>query len=229
MRDRERVGHEADADGLVAQHWGWRPDWTPERRNWWWYATFAHDPSVRRLAAAARAVIKPWAPVDLVSDRWLHLTVAELGYAADFPRDLAYECARRAHTNLARLGTFDLQLGPVDTMPGAVVLRAHADPLRDLYDGLVEVIDDLRPGRVRQRPFDPHVSVAYLHRDCRRGELLSDEVLGTRPSAPRLTGTTRLDRLTLVEVVRDERHYRWTPRCVLTLPRSPDRHLRKVG
>lgn len=199
----------------LAGHWGWRPEWTAERRSWWWYATFEHDEPVRRLAAEAVAALAPGAPVDVIPDRWLHLSLLELGYTTDFNRCLAYESARAAQQRLRVVAPLDLQLGAVDTMPGAVVLPVLGTGLEPLREHLIAAHAaglSLPP----QRLFEPHVSVAYVDRACHPSEVLGP---ACRRSAP---VTTRLRRVCLVEVIRDRRHYRWTPRCVVWLRgRSP--------
>ncbi|MBA2953542.1 hypothetical protein GON03_04400 [Nocardioides sp. MAH-18] len=214
---------EAGAERLV-QHWSWRPDWTRERRSWWWYATFESDPEVQGLASEARSAIRADAPVDEVPARWLHLTLSEVGYADTVPRRLAYECARRAHHRLVDVPPIDLQVGPVATMPGAVVLPVSGAGLADVHDGLVAAVRETLPEQPEGRPFDPHVSVAYVARDCRPGDVLDDA--GSDRCAP---GRSRLTRVSLVEVTRDHGHYRWTPRCQVSLRAPSRRHLRAVA
>jgi 2'-5' RNA ligase len=210
-------------DAELIRHWGWRPDWTRERRCWWWYATFESDAEVQGLAADARAAIRPDAPVDVVPPRWLHLTIAEVGYEDVLPRRLAYECARRANERLADQAPIDLQVDPVGTMPGAVVLPVSGAGLAGVYDGLVAAVRETLPEQPEGRPFAPHVSIAYVARDCRPAEVL-DETHADRCA----TGRSRLSRVSLVEVTRERSHYRWTPRCQAPLRALPQRHLRAV-
>jgi 2'-5' RNA ligase len=227
-----------ETGAALAGHWSWRPDWTAEHRVWWWYATFEHDAAVHRLATAARRSLRPDAPVDLVPTRWLHLTLAEVGHASAVPRPLAYEAARSASDRVAGLAPLKVRVGPVITMSGAIVLRVQSLGLQDVHDALVASLPDDLPCRPVQRSFDPHVTIAYVARDCRRSDVLEPD-----DPARALTDVsveTTLDHLTLAEVVRDRGHYRWTPRCRVSLdghaqpapsvsraPRRP-RHLRSV-
>lgn len=228
MPEREAGVRAPRWESAVSEHWSWRPEWTPERRMWWWYATFEHDATMQRLAAEARRTIRPWAPVDLIPTRWLHLTLAEVGYASEVPLDLAHRCARTAAADLISVPPVDLRIGPVDIMPGAVVLRVASPALEGVRRRLVAASarELLRPPV--QLPFDPHVSVAYVHRDCMRVDVLGAhlpepcELIDTgelvdRDWRPGQAGRTRLDHVSLVEVVRDQRHYRWTPRCRISL------------
>lgn len=200
---------------VLSGHWGWRPEWTAEHRVWWWYATFENVPAVRRLAAQTRNALKPDAPVDVVPTRWLHLTLAEVGGSASVPRPLAYEAARRAVAPLAELPPVDIQVGPLRTMPGAVALGVHGGGLQQVYERLVTAIPDELPERPVQRPFDPHVSIAYLARDCRSSDLLPCDA--RTGALLHLSVKATLDHVTLVEVVRDRGHYWWTPRCRVPL------------
>lgn len=211
-------------DEELTQHWSWRPDWTRERRSWWWYATFESDAAVQRLAAEARTAIRPDAPVDVVPGRWLHLTIAEVGYVDAVPRGLAYECARRAHERLLDVASTELRLGPVDTMPGAVVLPVTGAGLTEVHDGLLTAVQETLPVQPEGRPFEPHVSVAYVARDCRPDDVLDDAVADRCA-----TGRSRLSRVSLVEVTRERSHYRWTPRCQVHLRALPQRHLKVVA
>jgi 2'-5' RNA ligase len=217
----------SDGPGQVLSgHWSWRPEWTAEHRMWWWYATFENVPAVRRLAAETRNALKPDAPVDVVPTQWLHLTLAELGGSAGVPRPLAYEAARRAVGPLAELPPVDIQVGPLRTLPGAVVLGVHGSGLRQVHDRLVAALPDELPEHPVQRPFDPHVSIAYLARDCRASDLLRCDA--RTGALLRLSVKAKLDHVTLVEVVRDRGHYWWTPRCRVPLDGHPTTALASV-
>jgi 2'-5' RNA ligase len=74
-------------------------------------------------------------------------------------------------------------------------------------------LEEALPRPPEQRRFDPHVSVAYVDRDCRRTDVLDDEL-----AAACGPGRLRADRVSLVEVTRDQRHYRWRTRCAVPLP-----------
>jgi 2'-5' RNA ligase superfamily len=215
---KTREGEAATADRL-SQHWSWRPEWTATRRSWWWYATSEHDVTVNELAAAARGALEPEAPVDVIPPRWLHLSLAEVGFADDLPRPVPYECAHAARPALAGLRPLDLRVGPVTTMSGALVLDVRATGLDDVHGALLTAMAGTLGRPPEQRPFVPHVSVAYLHHDCDPSEVLDE----TRTEASR-TGSTRLYEVALVEVVRDRRHYRWTPRCRLSVGPRRARH-----
>lgn len=196
----------------VADHWQWRPDWTPQRRSWWWYATFACDPAVRRSAAAARRKLAREAPVDVIPPRWLHLSLVELGYEADVPRPTVYEHARTAQERVRHLDPVELHLGPAVVSDGAVVLPARSNGLDLVHGSLLDAVPTTL-ALPEQRPFEPHVSIAYVHRACHDRDLLQPPDPDHR--VPQARSSTRLQRVSLVEVTRGGGHYRWTPRCVV--------------
>jgi 2'-5' RNA ligase len=212
MPDQKGLLREARADRKLRRHWTWRPDWTRERRLWWWYLTFESDREVQRLAAEARTAIRRHAPVQIVPARWLHLTLAEVGHVNAIPRRVADECARLTGEYVADLAPIDLQVGRITTMSGAIVLPVSATGLEELHDRLIAALHETLPQPPVQRRFEPHVTVAYVDRDCRRADVLDDEIVETCEP-----GRSSTDRVSLAEVSRDQRHYRWTSRCEVSL------------
>jgi 2'-5' RNA ligase len=203
----------------LTDHGTWRPDWTAERRNSWWYAAFGSDPTVRQLARVAQAAIRPDAPVDRIPSRWLHLSLAEVGYAADVPPAAARECARAAQLALSPTRPVTLSVGPVSIMPGAVVLAVRSPELVELHDQLVASMALSLSRPPAQRPFMPHISVAYVRLDCAIEDIFDRPALEGGPGQVLAQGSvsTELTEIALVEVARDRRYYRWTPRHRLGL------------
>lgn len=202
--------------GPLTDHWSWRPDWTAERSDWWWYAPFGADPTVRQLARAAQAAIRPDAPVDRVPSHWLHLSLAEVGYVADLPPTVAEECARAAQHALSRTRPVTLTVGPVSVMPGAVVLHLRSPELLELQDQLVASIALSVSRPPVQRPFMPHISVAYVRQRCTTDDVFDGQSMETDLFRGE-SFAAELREIALVEVVRDQHHYRWTPRHRLCL------------
>ena len=205
----QTAAREMWAAGSLTGHWSWRPDWTARRRNWWWYATFEADATVQRLATSIQSIIKPGAPVDAIPPRWLHMSIAEMGYVEDLPPDLREGCVRAAREALAGMQPSTLTVGPVRAMAGAVVLEVQAPALLDLHDRLLRAIAGTVPRPLEQRPFVPHISVAYVRDDC-ASEDVFDPATQRACDPAQQTASTELAQIALVEVVRDQRHYRWT-------------------
>lgn len=204
---------------LLGEHWRWRPDWRRDRACLWWYLTFEDSPAVRGLARRAQDLLGRTPQLDLIPSPWLHLTLLEVGFADEVATatvDRVVDTTRRA---LADFPGFDLELGPVRSLPGAVVLEAHGDALAPLHERLTDAVLAARGADAvgALRAFVPHVSVAYVNRDCDPHEVMGPlegaDLSSTSPSAT-------VTRVRLAAVTRQRRHYQWTTRAVVPLGRA---------
>jgi 2'-5' RNA ligase len=172
---------------------------------------------VQRLAAEAQKALHPDAPVDLVPLPWLHLSLAEVGYVGDVPADTARQHARAAQRALAGIGPVTLTVGPVSAMPGAMVLDVHAAKLDDVHERLLSTLAHTVPRPAVQRPFVPHISIAYVRRHCTTEDVLVRAATTSGHGHTDSTASTEMSEIALVEVVRDLQHYRWTTSCAVGL------------
>lgn len=206
----------------LAEHWRWRPDWHQDRPCLWWYLTFEDDPEVRNLARRAQTLLAEAPQLDLIPSPWLHLTLVEVGYADEVSAKTVDRVVGAAQEALDDLPSFDVDLGPVRSMPGAVVLEAHGDALGELHQRLTDAVLAARgaPAVGTLRRFVPHVSVAYVNRDCDPHEVLGP-LDGVDLTAPSPAAT--VSRVRLAAVTRRRRHYQWTTRAVVPLanPKVP--------
>jgi 2'-5' RNA ligase len=207
------------AASQIAEHWQWRPDWLQDRACLWWYLTFEDAPAVRDLARRVQALLRPAPQLDLVPLPWLHLTLLEVGFADEVPAETVDRVVRAAHEGLADFPRVDLDLATVRAMPGALVLEAHSRGLRSLHERLTDAVLRVRGAEgVRGLcAFVPHVSVAYVNRDCAAHEVLGP-LDGVDVSTPSPSATVR--RVRLAAVTRQRRHYQWTTRAVVPLGAS---------
>jgi 2'-5' RNA ligase len=191
----------------LSNHWTWRPEWSCDRPCLWWYLTFRGAPPLRR---AAEALGEPLARagLDVIPPLWLHLTVCEVGFADGVDDARADAVVRAVRRRLAGQRPFRLTLGPVDTLPGAVVLTARPlGSLRALRRQLLLAtasVTDLPPGQPSDDAFWPHVSLAYANRPLRRADVLRGL------AHPKVQ--VEVDRVTLAAVTRRDRHYQWRTR-----------------
>jgi 2'-5' RNA ligase len=200
----------------LLDHWtSYRPEWTGGRERLLWYLTFEERPEVGARAAEAEEALGACA-LDVVPTRWLHLTLADVGFA-DTVDPVAFRAmGAEVRQALADRPQVQLELGPVALMVDAVVLVAqpprevaelrevvraageeHGLPLADLNDG-----------------FWPHVTLGYVNRATDQRRLL-DFVERAEPAPVEVT----CDRLRQVQVVRGGGHYRW--RAVADVPLGP--------
>lgn len=212
---REAPGSGAPASasaGTVAGHWRWRPDWVPGRRCLWWYLTLGdHRPLHEVARKVTSALTVP--TLDIIPPRWLHLTLREVGYLDQTPAELAEDVIDRARRSLAVRPAFDLHIGPVDLLPGALVLRAtptgRLQELRRQLPGTSTSLDS-PAGIPAPDQVPPHVSLAYLRSDTEASTL----VMSPRHLTPL---TVPVDHVTLAEVTRHQWHYQWNVRAHVPL------------
>ena len=126
-----------------------------------------------------------------------------MGFADEVPTatvDRVVDTTRRA---LEDFPGFDLGLGPVRSLPGAVVLEAHADALAPLHERLTDAVLAARGADAvgALRAFVPHVSVAYVNRDCDPHEVMGP-LDGADLSSP--TPSATVTRVRLAAVTRED-------------------------
>ena len=202
----------------LGEHWRWRPDWRRERACLWWYLTFEDAPAVRGVAQRAQDLIGRAPQLDLIPSPWLHLTLLEVGFADELPAATLERVVDTTRRALEDFPGFDLGLGSVRSLPGAVVIEAHADALATLHERLTDAVLAARGADAvgALRAFVPHVSVAYVNRDCDSHEVMGP-LDGADLSSPSPSAT--VTRVRLAAVTRERRHYQWTTRAVVPLGR----------
>jgi 2'-5' RNA ligase len=210
--------HPSDTSRL-GEHWRWRPEWRRDRACLWWYLTFEDAAAVRSLARRAQDLLGRAPQLDLIPFPWLHLTLLEVGFADEVPAATVDRVADTTRRALEDFPGFDLDLGPVRSLPGAVVLEAQGDALHALHERLTDALLAARGADAvgALRAFVPHVSVAYVNRDCDPHEVMGP-FDGADLSSPSPSATVTGVRL--AAVTRERRHYQWTTRAVVPLGRS---------
>jgi 2'-5' RNA ligase len=191
----------------LLDHWtSYRPDWTDNRERLLWYLTFEERPEVGARAAEVEAALGACA-LDVVPTRWLHLTLADVGFADSVAPEAFREMGALARRALAGRPQLTLSLGPMRLMSDAVVLVAQPrDPVAELREVVREAGERCGlPLADADEAFWPHVTLGYANpsTDHRRlGELVDAQ------SGPPVEVTC--DRVRQVQVVRGGGHYRWT-------------------
>jgi 2'-5' RNA ligase len=190
----------------LLDHWSsWRPEWTGGRERLLWYLTFEERPEVAARAAAAEAALGELA-LDVVPTRWLHLTLADVGFADSIDPDAFRAMGRSVARALADRPQVQLTLGPVALMVDAVVLVAQPPrqvaELRDVVRAAGEAHG--LPLADADEGFWPHVTLGYVNGATDHDRLLA---LMDGPQSDPVDVTC--DRLRQVLVVRTGGHYRW--------------------
>ncbi|MGW4034346.1 2'-5' RNA ligase family protein [Streptomyces sp. NPDC004838] len=202
------------APEYMRDHWWWRPGWSVGRRFYTWHLTFDGQPDVHRFAAECRAVLAPVGGIDLIPDRWLHLTTQGIGFVGEAAEQDVTAIAEAARQRLAGLPSFDISLGTPVVDPEAILAPVYPDaPVRAVRDAIRSAIGDvLTEVPERAEGFTPHVSLGYSN--------------GTGPAAPLAAALAAADiqdahaRVThtdLIVIHRDSRMYEWEPHTRIPL------------
>jgi len=200
----------------MRDHWWWRPGWHTGRSFYTWHITFENAPAVHQLAAAYQQHIA-LPTLDPVPAEGLHMTLQGIGFTDEVPaadlRTITAEASRRC----AALPPFTLTLGPADGDPEGVPLAVHPwKPVQQLRHTLRQAIAAARgPDRVPEPAdqFHPHLTLFYSNTTTDPAPLraLLTELHTTPPV------TTTIDTVSLIQLNRDTKVYRWTTITALPL------------
>jgi 2'-5' RNA ligase len=196
-----------DAD-LLADHWWWRPGWQVGTRFYAWHVTLTDLPALRGLVRCYQAALADFGVLDVIPERWLHITLQGLGHTRDVPdaeRDAVIDAVQG---RLQAIWSPTLTFGrPVLHREAVVIPPTEAEPLRALRTALRRGIADVLGRRGvpdAGLPFQPHVSVAYVNAPADPAPLRAalDAVGDRRAEAA-------IGAVTLIEMHRDRRMYEW--------------------
>jgi 2'-5' RNA ligase len=192
----------------MRDHWWWRPGWSEGRSFYTWHLTFESEPDVHRFADEYRAALAPVGGLDLIPDKWLHLTMQGIGFVGEVETSTVTEIVMAARERLAAVPAFDVTLSAPVVDPEAILVPVQPDaPVRAVRDAIRAAIGDVLPDvPERAYGFVPHVSVGYSN--------------GTGPAAPFAAAVesanvrpaeARITHADLIVINRDHRMYEWEP------------------
>ena len=195
----------------MVNHWWWRPGWSAGRRYLTWHLTFAEAGDLHRLADEYRRALAGVPGLDLVPDRWLHLTMQGLGFADELDRAEVGAIVDAATARLVRVGAFELRVGTAVVVPEGILMHAEpAERVREVRSAIRAAIAGVRPAVLRDEEsaesFRPHVSVAYSNSDRRAAPAIA--AVASVSGGPALIWVASAQ---LILLGRDERMYTWEP------------------
>ncbi|MFF7156392.1 2'-5' RNA ligase family protein [Streptomyces sp. NPDC008139] len=169
--------------------------------------TFDDQADVHRFAAEYRAALAPVGGLDLIPDRWLHLTMQGVGFVGEVPEDTVDAIAEAAKLRLAVLPQFAVTLGTPVVDPEAILVPVQpADSVRRLRDVIRAAIGDVLPEVPETASgFTPHVSVAYSNTTGPSTPFT--EAITNANIAP---ATARVTNASLIRINRDHQMYQWS-------------------
>ncbi|MBD0675644.1 2'-5' RNA ligase family protein [Streptomyces sp. CBMA156] len=190
----------------MANHWWWRPSWQPGTRWYTWHLTFDGADDVHRLAADYRHALADVPGLDLVPDRWLHLTMQGLGSTTAVSETDAWAITDAAAHHLAKVPAFDLALGPAIVTSEALLLTVDPpEPVHAVRAAIRAAITDMWPEVPEAADgFRPHVSVAYSNTDGP-----TQPAAGALADVTTYPATARVTAAELIVLGRDRQMYEW--------------------
>lgn len=190
----------------MKDHWYWRPGWAVGRRFYTWHLTFADSPDLHRLAADYRKALADAPGLDLIPDKWLHLTMQGVGFIDEVEATDVDTILAEARRRLAAIAPFDLVFTRPIVTPEAVQWavdpagpNAARGAIRDAIGAVWPQVPESADG------FKAHVSIAYSNSD---GPATPIETALDRVQAE--PATVRVSSAELIVLHRDNRMYEWT-------------------
>ena len=160
----------------LRDHWWWRPGWSMGSRFYAWHVVFDDSPDIYPLAEYWREYLRPFDFLDVVPDRWLHLTVQGVGMVEDVPDETRDRIVAAVQERLAVLKPALVRFEQVVVRPEAVALPAlRPDPLDSIRQAVRAGMSDVLGAEAVPESgdgFEPHVSLAYVNRDEDATELI---------------------------------------------------------
>ncbi|MEN8655137.1 2'-5' RNA ligase family protein [Streptomyces sp. 21So2-11] len=121
----------------MRDHWWWRPGWKAGRRFYNWHLTFDEQPEVHRLAEQYRTALAPVGGLDLIPDRWLHLTMQGIGFLGDIDGQNLRAIVEAATQRLAEVPAFGVTLREPIVDPEAILVPMEpAAPVRAVREAI---------------------------------------------------------------------------------------------
>lgn len=190
----------------MTNHWWWRPDWRPGRAFYTWHLTFDGQAEVHRLADAYRHALAPAEGLDLIPDRWLHLTMQGIGFVGEVPEKTVEDIVAAAERRLAALHSFGISLHAPIVDPEAILVPVQpAESVRHLRTVIRAAIGDVLPEVPEGDDFTPHVSIAYSNAEGPAAPYAA--AIADADVAPAKALITHAQ---LIRINRDHQMYEWT-------------------
>lgn len=189
----------------MADHWYWRPGWRVGRRFYTWHLTFQDRPELHAHAAVYRQALAGLPALDMVPDRWLHLTTQGLGFVDEVDRGDVDRIAQAARKRLAALAPFTLEFAAPHVASEGVAWWLDTAAVNPVRDAIRAAIGEVWPHVPEPAEgFAAHVSLAYANADS-PGEPVA-AALAKVDAAP---AAVPVDSAELIVLHRDNRMYEW--------------------
>jgi len=192
----------------MRNHWWWRPGWRHGRSFWTWHFTFEDATQLHGLVAAYQAELKRIATLDLVPQRWLHMTVQGLGFADEVTHETVLAVREAVAEEFRSAQPIQVRFEQAIIRPEAIAipptpLQPVLEAKASIRRGIAAVLGEANVPESADG-FQPHVTAAYSNAESDAGAIREalDRVdhggVNVTLSPPRL-----------IRLNRDHRMYQW--------------------
>jgi len=189
-------------------HWWWRPGWQAGTRFYAWHITFDNQAELHELAESYQNELSKVPGLDIIPQRWLHLTMQGIGFVEDVPLPKIAEIAHAARTLLSEIEPVHVQFQRPVIRPEAIALVPMPfEPIQQLRTIVREAIGAVMSSHAipdRADGFQPHISLAYVS-----SEQPASEVLRAIERVEAKAAKVAIPAVSLIEMHRDRRMYEW--------------------
>lgn len=191
----------------MTNHWWWRRGWSVGKRFYTWHLTFDGQADVHRFADAYRHALAPAEGLDLIPDRWLHLTMQGVGFTDEVSDQTVQAIVAAATRRLAAVHAFGITLHAPIVDPEAILVPVRpAEPVRQLRTEIRAAIGEVLPEVPEPAdPFTPHVSIGYSNAEGPAAPFAA--AIADAAVEPARALITHAD---LIRIHRDHQMYEWT-------------------
>lgn len=205
----------------LRNHWWWRPGWQVGTRFYAWHVTLDEAPEFYPLVEFWREQLRAFEYLDLIPDRWLHLTMQGVGTVEDVPDQTLDRIVTAVQRRVGELEPVRVTFQRPVIRPEAVVLPAIPPDAVDAIRRAVRagMADAIGAGSVAETAdgFQPHVSLAYVNRD-QDAAAVTDVVDAVDEPEP---VAVDIRHASLIAMHRDHQMYEWRTVADAAIGRRP--------
>lgn len=205
---------------VMSDHWWLRPGWTPTTEYVTVHVTFDGVTSLHGFVRDYHAALWGLRGIDLVPERWLHLTMQGIAFAEEIAPATVAEIGEVARDLLAGVPSVDAVVGRPQVHRGGVICdvtpTTRLAAIRGQVRRAIGIV--LGPNRVPgdEGSFWPHVSLAYA-----AGDVPAAGVIDALASVgPVVEPHVRIRSVDIIRLRRDGHCYVWTPLVRVPLGRG---------
>lgn len=196
----------------VRNHWWWRPGWRAGRHFYACHLTLEDQPELRGLIERYQEVLSDLGNLDIIPQRWLHLTMQGIGFTDEIDSADLAEIKKRITEQLRDLTPPKVTFHEPTIQSEAIIFEAQpAEPIYQLrlavYQAIAAVLgtERFQEPWPEQDQYRPHVSAAYVNHDGPAKPII--DALSRADHSP-VTATFRT--VPILTFHRDHQMYEWT-------------------